>query len=247
MYIEIDGLNTYYEQEGEGESILFLHGFKGGVFSFKGVFSKLKENYKVTALNIWGFDNNLSDIPKRTFEVSDFSKNVLLFLQKLNITKTHIISHSFGARAAIYLAAEYPELVDKLILIDAAGIKPRRGIKYRFKVFKFKLVKFLVKLKLFKKSRLDKYGSKDYLSLPQNLRQTFKNVVNENLIKYIKKITSPTLIIWGKRDADTPLYMAKKLNKNIKNSGLVVFDAGHYSYLEKFNELMVTVKYFLTH
>ena len=247
MYIEIDGLNTYYEQEGDGENILFLHGFKGGCFSFKDAFEKLRANYKVTALNFWGFDNNLSEIPKRTFDVSDFAQNVLLFLQKLNIAKTHIICHSFGGRVAIYLAANYPEIVDKLILIDSAGIKPKRNIKYRFKVFKFKLLKFFVKLKILDKSRLNKYGSKDYLSLPKNLRQTFKNIVNEDLISYAKKIATPTLIIWGKYDYDTPLYMAKKLNKNIKSSGLIIFEAGHYSYLEKFNEFIVTVNYFLKH
>lgn len=247
MYIDIDGLKTYYEIEGSGECVLFLHGFKGGVESFKGVSNALKEKFKVISLNFWGFDNNKSDIPKRTFFVKDYAKNVLLFLDKLNIDRVHIIAHSFGGRVAIYIAANYHERVNKIVLCDAAGIKPKKSLIKRFKVFKYKLLKLLVKCKILKRGCLEKYGSKDYKSLPPVMRQTFINVVNEDLQCYAKKITCPVLLVWGKNDLDTPLYMARALHKNIKDSGLIIYDAGHFAYLEKHKEFCAAVDYFLTH
>lgn len=248
MYIDIDGLNTYYKLEGEGECVLFLHGFKGSTDSFKGVFNRLKNKFKVLSLNFWGFDNdNKSDPPKRTFFVENYAKNVLLLIDELNIEKVSIIAHSFGGRVAIYLAANYPERIKKLILCDAAGIKPKKGFKKRFKIFKYKLVKLLANYRILNKKRLEKYGSKDYKSLNAGMRQTFINVVNEDLTSYVKKITCPTLLVWGKNDFDTPLYMAKRMHKYIRDSGLIIYNAGHFSYLEKHEEFCITADYFLTH
>ena len=65
------------------------------------------------------------------------------------------------------------------------------------------------------------------------MRETFKNIVNENLIYYLKYIESETLILWGKLDQDTPIKDGIKMNHLIKNSALIVFPKGtHFSYLE---------------
>ena len=64
------------------------------------------------------------------------------------------------------------------------------------------------------------------------MRETFKNIVNEDLKKYLKKINNETLILWGEIDKDTPLKDAYKIKKEIKNSALIILkNATHYSYL----------------
>jgi len=64
--------------------------------------------------------------------------------------------------------------------------------------------------------------------------ETFKRVVNQDLLSYAARITAPTLLIWGDADEDTPLEQAHRLEKTIPNAGLVVFEgAGHYAYLER--------------
>ena len=64
------------------------------------------------------------------------------------------------------------------------------------------------------------------------MRNTFKNIIKEDLKKYYKNIKVETLIIWGEKDIDTPLKDAYKLNKIIKNSGLIILkNLPHYSYL----------------
>ena len=73
------------------------------------------------------------------------------------------------------------------------------------------------------------------------MHQTFKNIVNENLKKYIKYIKEETLILWGEHDLDTPLKDAMYLNKKIKNSALITLPrAGHFSYIE-YRELTINI------
>ena len=77
------------------------------------------------------------------------------------------------------------------------------------------------------------------------MRGGFVTVVNDFLEKEARKITAETLLVWGKKDDATPLYMAKKYNKLIHGSGLVIVkDAGHFSYLDDFYLFDKTVRSF---
>ena len=77
-------------------------------------------------------------------------------------------------------------------------------------------------------------GSSDYRALDPECRSTFVSVVNTFLEEYCYQIKAPTLIIFGKQDEVTPLYMAKRLNKLIKNSTLeVVEHAGHFCFEDR--------------
>ena len=77
------------------------------------------------------------------------------------------------------------------------------------------------------------FGSKDYQSLPKSMHKTFKNIVNENLIYYLKNIESEVLLLWGKLDTATPIKDGYKMNNLIKDSALIIFPKGnHFSYLQ---------------
>ena len=104
----------------------------------------------------------------------------------------------------------------------------------------------MVKLKIVNKKILNRFGSSDYKALSSDEKQVFNRIIKQDLSYALKDITSSTLIIWGKLDKDTPLYMAKKLNKYIINSGLIVFEnAGHYSYLDEATKSLLILKSFL--
>ena len=93
----------------------------------------------------------------------------------------------------------------------------------------------------------EKNGSSDYNQLSSDvMRETFKKVINLDLTENLSKIASPTLIMWGELDTDTPLYMAKVMEKKIKDSGLVVLKgAGHFSYLDSMGQFLNVVNVFL--
>lgn len=222
MFITYKGTKVYCKVVGDGDvPILFLHGWGGSTKSFEFLIPHLEVNYKAIFVDFPPFGNSAEpDIP---FDIYDYLNMVISILDKLDIINPICVGHSFGGRVGILLASI--GLIDKLVLIDSAGMKVRHGPIYYLKVFKHKTLR-----RIGIKSR---GGSKDYLALSKDMRKTFVNIVNENLEDYAKCIKCPTLIFWGEKDRETPLYMAKKLNKLIDCCKLeVAKGAGHFAYID---------------
>lgn len=243
MYYKYHDINMYYEKHGNSKKcILILPGWGNTRKTFTEIINQLKSKYTVYIIDYPGFGN--SSILKNDFTIYKYAKLVSSFIKEKKITNLTIISHSFGGRITSILLGKYKLNVNKLILIDVAGIK-RINIKIIIKKYIYKLLKLLTYLlPLEKKYKVRrylylKYSSKDCLSLPNNMYNTFKNIIKENLYKYYKKIKIPTLIIWGNKDKDTPLKDAKTLNKIINNSKLIVLsNTAHFSYIEKSKEII---------
>ncbi len=90
-----------------------------------------------------------------------------------------------------------------------------------------------------------RYASPDYLNAGP-LRETFLRIISEDLTPYAAQVRAPTLLIWGDRDTDTPLWQGRKLEQVMPDAGLIVFTgAGHFSYLERLNEYLRIVEHFL--
>ena len=86
-------------------------------------------------------------------------------------------------------------------------------------------------------------GSEDYRALSDSMKGTFVRVVNLDLAPRLKEIKNETLIIWGENDTDTPMYMAERMEKEIKNSGLAVLPgAGHFSYIDQYPRFCAILK-----
>jgi len=213
-----------------------LHGWGGSKESLKGLANALKSEFCVTLVDFYGSGD--TPHPPHPLYLEDFVSAIVDLINYYRMSGVVLVGHSFGGRVAVMLAARYGHLLDRVILIDGAGIKPKRSFKYYFRLYKYKLCK------LFKVKTLPK-GSADYNALSGAARATFVNIVNFHLDNYLKYITLPVLIIWGESDTDTPLYMAKKLNR-IKNSSLVILQgAGHFSYLDCPSECSAAIKDFL--
>ena len=140
---------------------------------------------------------------------------------------------------AIQLASQRKD-IDAVVLIDAAGIKPRRSLKYYYKVYTFKAAKRLSYLLLGREKaekRIERIrasrGSSDYANASPRMRAIMSKVVNHDLTACLPKITAPALLIWGENDTATPLADAKKMERLIPDAGLVSFPGcGHYSFLD---------------
>ena len=163
-----------------------------------------------------------------------------------------MLGHSFGGRVGILYSSRHHD-VDKLILVDAAGIKPKRSAKYYLKVYSFKLMKRWLYLTLGKKeaeARLDamraKAGSSDYANATPRMRAILSKVVNEDLKSVIPSITASTLLIWGENDTATPISDARYMEAHIPGAGLVAFPGcGHYSFLDNPMQFAAVLRSFL--
>ena len=141
-----------------------------------------------------------------------------------NIKDIIIICHSFGFRIVSLMNGKFA--IKKIIVTGGAGLKKIKIIKKIARNNDFLLLK-LEKFKFLYK----KLASKDYINLTPINKETFKNVVNfngKNLIKF----SCPLLLFWGKKDFDTPLYMAKKIKKQNRSAQLITTNSGHFAYIE---------------
>lgn len=242
--------NFYFEKYGNKEKVLIiLPGWGDTRKTFNFYIENLKDKFTIYIFDYPGFGRSI--FPNNVLEIDDYAMFIKKFLEDNSIHNPYILSHSFGARIAILLTGKYRVLVDKLIIIGGAGIR-RKNLFRKLKILKYKFLKkvgnLLPETKKYK--YLDylvmKYGSDDYKQLNVFQRQTFSNVVNKDLRKYLKYIYCPVLLIWGENDTSTPLKDGILMNKKIRNSGLISIKKGsHFVYLEyPFYILKIILEFF---
>lgn len=239
MTCVIDGLNINYDKRGEGDLVLFLHGWGANITLFDGLMNTAAEKYTALALDMPGFGK--SDEPKSAWSVDDYVDFVLKFVDIFKPKSLVLVGHSFGGRVIIkMLARELPFEVRKIILIDAAGIKPKKTLKQKASLLAYKLGRKIMSLRPMKAMFPDavenmrkKRGSADYNSATPIMRETLVKVVNEDLTHLLPSIKASSLLIWGTADTATPLSDGEMMERLIPDAGLVkVNGAGHYSFLE---------------
>lgn len=253
MELNVSGIRTNVQVSGSGAPVLLLHGWGAQIESFAPVIFALEKYRRVIAPDLPGFGK--SEAPAGPWTVADYMEFTAGLMRALKLEKADILCHSFGGRIAILLAATYPHMAGKIIFVDAAGVRPRRTLKYYARTCTYKLQKKIAAsprmAALFRRMGVDvaakikNAGSSDYRALPDHMKKTFVNVVNQDLSGYLKKIQSPSLLIWGENDTDTPLRYAHKMEKEIPDAGLVVLKgAGHFSYLDRFPQFIAVVNNF---
>ena len=229
-----------FDVVGDGKiNVIFLHGWGAGKNSFLWLKDYLT-NAKLHFASLDGFDGTP---PPKDVTIADYAKRLRQYIDGNHLQSVFLVGHSFGGRIAIEYCAYYH--VDGLILVDSAGIKPKFSFKKSWAVLKYKMTKRLIKIGLIKKQALGKFGSSDYKNASDEMKKVFLSAVNYDQTKLLSKIRVSTLIVWGNEDKETPMYMAKKLNKKIKNSELVVLDGGHFSFLNEPYRFYKVIDYFI--
>ncbi len=237
MYFDYIGTKVHYKfsKKQNGQVLILLHGWGGNINSFKQI-EDLKKHFKVLEVDFPPFGKSEEG---QEWSVFSYANMLISLCEKLKIEKCHILGHSFGGRIAILIGAIKKDLVDKMILVGCAGMKPRRSLKYYLKVANYNIRKKMGK-------DVSNFGSSDYRALSSNMKKTFSRIVNTHLEEYAKMLSQEVLIIFGDEDKETPLYMGKRLNKLIKNSSLVVMKkCSHFCYVEKPYEFCLLTKKFL--
>jgi pimeloyl-ACP methyl ester carboxylesterase len=248
----IAGLRTGTCVIGEGQPVLALHGWGGSVKSFWPVAERLSPHgYQVHLLDLPGFGQ--SDLPPDVWDVADYMLFVVAYLDDAGLDRVALLGHSFGGRIGLVLAAEYPQRVSKMVLIDSAGLRTPLTLKQQTRrVWARAVRQTLDTLGLEQwRDRLRerynrRYASEDYLKAGP-LRETFLRVVDQDLTPFARRVQAPTVLIWGDQDADTPLWQGRQLEQLIPDAGLIVFQgAGHFSYLDRLGDFIRITHHFLS-
>ena len=249
MDLYIDKLKVNYKVSGTGKNVVLLHGWGCSIKTFEPVHNYLEKNFCTYSIDLPGFGQ--SDEPPSVWGVVEYSDLVIKFLEELNVEEPILMGHSFGGKICIFIAAK--KNIKKVILIGSTGVKPKRKPIYYFKVYNYKLAKHVFNLPFLKKYRDDvlnsfkkKTGSTDYRNASGIMQQILVKSVNEDIKYLMPQVKAAVLLIWGENDTATPVSDGKIMEKLMVDAGLVVLkNAGHYAYLDKFNEFIIIISNFL--
>lgn len=225
----VDNIKTHYREWGSGDTaIVILHGW--GVDSSQ--YEKLgpllaKQGFYIVAPDLPGWGS--TDEPPKPWDVSDYVDWVREFAKEMNLKQFVLFGHSFGGRVAIKYSIKHSKDLQALILCSAAGIKPRLTPQKIILKIIAKLGGFMLSAPgirtLSAPCRKVLYrlaGSKDYLTAEGIMKKVLIRVIKEDLTKLLRKITLPTLLLWGSKDGATPIKNGRKMNKLIPDSQLKI-------------------------
>lgn len=238
-----EGMRLHYRQAGsdapDAPVVIILHGWGCSASTMALFESTIAENcpqWKIFNLDLPGF--GASTEPPETWGIERYTQALEEFTGKLSIRRPALIGHSFGGRMSILFSSRNE--VDRIVLVDAAGIKPRRSLRYYLRVYSFKTARRLLPFvvgrekaeKVIEKWR-KKAGSSDYSQASPRMRAILSRCVNEDLRHVMPHIKAPTLLIWGTEDTATPIADARIMLKRIPGAALVEYPGcGHFSFLD---------------
>ena len=127
-FVDLDGRRTHYIEKGEGEPVILLHGFFYDSYLWAANIDALAQHFKVYALDLWGCGYSTREPLDYGYQL--YADQVLLFMDRLGIQSASLVGQSMGAGTAILFCVQHRQRVNKLLLVDAAGLPnllPRMG------------------------------------------------------------------------------------------------------------------------
>ncbi len=232
--IMINGLKIQYIDQGEGDVVLLLHGWNAPAETYRLIIDHLSTRYRVIAPNAPGCGG--SDEPPVPWTVDDFVDFTVAFAQALGVSKAILMGHSFGGRTIIKLMNRQPcpLEVEKIVLMSAAGIRPKRSTSFRIKRGILKAMKPIEKVfpKLASAAR-NHMGSADYRAASEIMKKTMAICIEEDLTDLLPGVKAETLLIWGRYDTATPLQDGQTMEQNIPGAGLVILEGDHFAFAQQ--------------
>ena len=247
QYVNVLGMPVHYRDEGSGPAVLLLHGTGASLHTWDGWIDILKHDFRIIRLDLPGFGLTGPD-PSNDYRVGRYVEFISEFVEALNLDSFHIAGNSLGGRIAWNFALAYPDRVSKLILIDSSGY-PRPDIVNQSFVFKLArmpginwLLTVMTPRSMTENALREVYADPDkvtdelvdrYFELllrPGNRRAFVERALDalDDIDGDHRKISQPTLILWGMEDRWIPIADGRGFLDDIPDSTLVSFPGiGH--------------------
>ena len=262
-FVEVDGIFVHYVDEGNGIPIILLHGTGASLHTWDLWSEKLKDKYRVLRITLPGFGLSGPRSDKK-YKIKDYVNLLESFVELMGIEKFYLAGNSLGGSIAWLYTSFYPKKVKKLILINSSGFELDE-MPFVIRIARNNYLNFLIKKTspqfLIKKSLKEVFYDDNLISKPitdryykLNLREGNRQAfIDRSLVNYtdytprLKKIKSPTLILWGKNDEWINVKYAKKFKTMIKGSRLSIMnETGHIPMEERpFESLEIVMDFLL--
>lgn len=252
QYIMIGDNRVRYFEEGEGETVLFIHGIGQAMYTFRKNVHALSQYCHVVTVDLLG--HGLSDKPDIDYSIDDFSSMIYDFTQAMALENITLLGFSTGAVIALDVAQKHPELVKRLILLSPGGVTRTYPATVKFLTvpvisdiiftfFSTKTVKKVLTQAYFDPTMVSRDLVRHYykvLSNRENLDSAMTALSNWNdteIADRMSEIQMPTYIFWGEEDTWHPLSMLDLYEDALPEVlSYTLADCGHILHEERSDE-----------
>lgn len=224
-----------YVVEGEGETLLFIHGLSDNLLYWEVLASFLKKDYQILRIDLRGHGESPLGGDEITVDV--YSDDLKSLLDELDIAKVNLIGFSLGGSVALDFAIKYPDMVSSLVLMSTFSrcddhfnqvfSEFKRHLSRGFGDFYDYMIPMVLCPDVIENNREELQAIKEFASINANVEAYIKAAdvclafdVDDDL----SEIKASTLVLAGRHDEIFPLYCAERLHEKIENSQLVVLD-----------------------
>lgn len=262
-FIDLEGRSTHYIEKGDGEPVILIHGFFYDSYMWSRNIDALAEHFKVYAVDLWGGGYSTRDLSDYGYQL--YANQILHFMDSIDIPCAILVGQSMGAGTAIKFCVQNRERVNKLILVDAAGMPNPLPMAAKFFTWPWIGELFLsLKTDAIRKKNLRDVFIHNKEIITQSyfenvtrahkikgtnetaltiLRRNFIDKLNDE-IHQLGKMDVPIMIVWGREDKAIPLDCGEKMHRILEASRLeIIDDAGHVPQSERpelFNQLSLS-------
>jgi pimeloyl-ACP methyl ester carboxylesterase len=230
-------------EEGEGETLLLLHGLFGALSNFKDLIEHFRTEYKVVVPILPLFDLDIFHT-----SVGGLEKYVQKFVEARGYDHIHLLGNSLGGHVALVHILKHPERIKSLILTGSSGLfengmgdsYPKRG--------DYEYIKKKTQVTFYNPETATKELVDEVFEITNNRIKVIKiialakSAIRNNLGEELNQIKQPTCLIWGNNDIITPPFVGREFNRLIPNSELHFVDkCGHAPMMEvpdEFNKIL---------
>jgi triacylglycerol lipase len=250
---EVYGESIHYYEQGQGPVIILLHALGWYAEIWAPIMARLAKKYRVIAMDHIGCGQ--SSKPMLDYRIQTFAEFLQGFIESLKVERATLVGHAFGGWVASLYASQHPEIVDKLILVSASGVT--RNYTDRFldlNPASFAATQDLLKTLFCNKELASEEMAREVFlrRLKMNdfftVHRTFDGIFryDQFLDPVLERITSPTLVIWGKDDKVTPLPDGNRFLRGIRGATMELLEyCGHVPHIERPDDVSRAILAFL--
>jgi pimeloyl-ACP methyl ester carboxylesterase len=253
-------------EEGDGEPVVLIHGLFVDHSTWSGASAALKTEFRLIAPDLPGFGESEKPSPSRfPYGVEAFAEAIADLYAGLELGRAAVVGHGLGGAIALTLAARHPELVQRLVLLDALCYDAPLDLRRRVALMPvlgsvvFKQLWGRATFRSYFRDAMFSNGSgisneriDHYYSIFNSpaargsALSTLRSTMDTRAVEaQTTRIHTPTLVIWGRRDKLYPPALGQRLAREIRGAGFEVLDSGHAVHEERPSEVASVISRFL--
>ena len=233
----VEGRGIRYEVAGEGEPVVLVHGLSGSTRWWDRTVPALAARYRVYLVDLPGFGSMRR--AEGGFVLSEAADWLSSWMKAVGLEGTHLVGHSMGGYISVVLAARRPEMLRRLVLVAPAGVPTGRSIPGY-------LIPLLQTSRYLTPGLLPVIARDALRTGPFTFLGATRELLAEDVRGYLREITAPTLLVWGREDVLVPPSAGDVLRGEIPDSRLLFLEGtGHVPMFERAAETNEAILSFL--